>query len=448
MSPPWPSPAAVSLLVGLAFGTAPAWMSAALSSFDALRDGGRTSTGGRQWLRRGLVVGQVALAAVLLTAAGVMGASLLKLQRVDVGFAADGVVTQQLVLPQSRYDRAAQTRFYDALTTRLMDDPRVSAAAVVFPSPFVSSQASATIRLDRPAPGDAPDREYTVRLGSITPQFFAAMGIPLIAGRVFTTTDLPETATSAIVNRAFADRLLGGGDVLGRRLQLGDDADDWYVVVGVAGDARSAKVDAAAEPIVYLPHTHLTLPFMRLLVRGTGADAATTEALLAAVRAEDAQLALDPPETLRALVSGSTAEPRFRSWLVAAFAATALGLAVLGLYSLVSYTVSGRTREIATRLALGATPSAMRTSVLREGLALTGAGLAVGLVLAAALGRLVEGLLYETAPLDPDGDRAPRHADGPGLGRGMLSTGPTRDAGRTRRGPPRRMSALSRLPSR
>ena len=149
-------------------------------------------------------------------------------------------------------------------------------------------------------------------------------------------------------------------------------------MVGVAGDARSAKVDAAAEPIVYLPHTHLTLPFMRLLVRGTGADAATTEALLAAVRAEDAQLALDPPETLRALVSGSTAEPRFRSWLVAAFAATALGLAVLGLYSLVSYTVSGRTREIATRLALGATPAAMRAGGLREGLALTGAGLAAG----------------------------------------------------------------------
>jgi putative ABC transport system permease protein len=393
--------AAVSLVVGLAFGTAPAWMSAALSSFDALRDGGRTSTGGRHWVRRGLVVGQVALAAVLLTAAGVIGASLLKLQRVDVGFAADGVVTQQLVLPQSRYDRAAQTRFYDAVTTRLAQDPRVSAAAVVFPSPFVSSQASATIRLDRPAPGDAPDREYTVRLGSITPQFFAAMGIPLLAGRTFTTGDLPEEATSAIVSRAFAERLLGGGDVLGRRLQLGDEADDWYLVVGVAGDARSAKVDTAAEPIVYLPHTHLTLPFMRLLVRGTGTDAATTEALLTAVRAEDAQLALDPPETLRALVSGSTAEPRFRSGLVAAFAATALGLAVLGLYSLVSYTVSGRTREIATRMALGATPAAMRAGVMREGLALTAAGLAVGLLTAAALGRLLDGLLYDTAPIDP-----------------------------------------------
>lgn len=393
--------AAVSLVVGLAFGTAPAWMSAALASFDALRDGGRTSSAGRQWLRRGLVVGQVAVAAVLLVAAGVMGASLLKLQRVDVGFAADGVVTQQLVLPQSRYDRAAQTRFYDALTTRLMADPRVSAAAVVFPSPFVSSQASATIQLDRPAPGDAPDKEYTVRLGSITPQFFAAMGVPLLAGRTFTPTDLPETATSVIVSRAFAERLFGGGDVIGRRLRLGDDADDWYTVVGVAGDARSAKVDTAAEPIAYLPYTHLTLPFMRLLVRGPGGDAVTTEALLAAVRAEDPQLALDPPETLRALVTGSTAEPRFRSRLVGAFAVTALGLAVLGLYSLVSYTVTGRTREIATRLALGATPAAMRASVLREGLALTGAGLAAGLGIAAALGRLLERLLYETSPIDP-----------------------------------------------
>ena len=144
------------------------------------------------------------------------------------------------------------------------------------------------------------------------------------------------------------------------------------------------------------------------------------------------ELALDPPETLRALVSGSTAEPRFRSWLVAAFAATALGLAVLGLYSLVSYTVAGRTREIATRLALGATPAAMRAGVMREGLALTGAGLAVGLGTAAALGRLVEGLLYETAPLDPAVTAAPRHADGAGRGRGMLSAGPARDARRTR----------------
>ena len=103
---------------------------------------------------------------------------------------------------------------------------------MVFPSPFVSSQASATIRLDRPVPGDAPDREYTVRLGSITPQFFAAMGIPLLAGRTFVATDLPEEAKSAIVSRSFADRLFGGGDVIGRRLQLGDDADDWYTVVG------------------------------------------------------------------------------------------------------------------------------------------------------------------------------------------------------------------------
>jgi hypothetical protein len=227
------------------------------------------------------------------------------------------------------------------------------------------------------------------------------MGIPLVAGRTFTPSDLPETATSVIVSRAFAERLFGGGDVIGRRLQLGDEADDWYSVVGVAGDARSAKVDTAAEPIAYLPYTHLTLPFMRLLVRGSGTDAVTTEALLAAVRAEDPQLALDPPETLRSLVAGSTAEPRFRSWLVGAFAVTALGLAVLGLYSLVSYTVTGRTREIATRLALGATPAAMRAGVLREGLALTAAGLTLGLGAAAALGRLLEGLLYETSPIDP-----------------------------------------------
>lgn len=393
--------AATAVLVGLAFGTAPAWMSGALATFDALRDGGRTSTGGRHWLRRGLVVGQVALAAMLLAAAGALVVSLLKLQRVDVGFRADGVVTQQLVLPQSRYDRAAQIRFYEAVTDRLHADPRVAAAGVVFPSPFVSSQASATIRLDRPAPGDPADREYTVRLGSITPRFFDAMGIALLAGRRFDTSDLPETSRRVIVNRAFADRLLGGGDVIDRHLRLGDGDDERYTVVGVVADARAARVDAAAEPIAYMPHTHFTLPFMRLIVRGTGAETSTREALSAALRAEAPDLAFDPPETLAALVAGSTAEPRFRSHLVAAFAATAVALAVLGLYSLVSFTVSGRTREIATRLALGATPAAMRAGVIREGLALTGVGLALGLAVAAALGRLIEGLLFETAPLDP-----------------------------------------------
>ena len=393
--------ALVSTVVGLAFGTAPAWMSATLASVEALRDGGRTATGGRQWLRRGLVVGQVALAALLLVAAGVMATSLFKLQRVDVGFRAEGAVTQQIVLPQSRYDRAAQVRFYQGLTDRLNADPRVAAAGVVFPSPFVSSQASGTIRLDRPAPGDDPGREYTVRMGSITPRFFEAMGIALVAGRTFVDTDLPETTRNIIVNRTFADRLLGGGDVIDRVLIFGDADDERYRVVGVVADARAARLDSAAEPIAYMPYTHLTLPFMRLVVRGAVGESATREAILAAVRAEDPELALDPPATLASLVSGSAAEPRFRSRLVAGFALTALGLAVLGLYSLVSFTVAGRTREIATRLALGATPAAMRTAVLREGLALTGAGLAAGLVLAAAFGRLVEGLLYETAPLDP-----------------------------------------------
>lgn len=393
--------AATSIVVGVAFGTAPAWMSRTLASPDVLRDGGRTSTGGRQWVRHGLVVGQVALAALLLVAAGVMATSLVKLQRVEVGFRAAGVVTQPLVLPQSRFDRAAQVRFYEALTERLSADPRVTSAAVVFPSPFGGSQTSAGIRLDRPAPSSTAETEHTVRLSSITPEFFDAMGITLLSGRRFDRSDFPEASRRAIVNRTFADRLLGGGDVIGRSLQLGDDAGERYAIVGVVADARADRLDRAAEPMAYLPHSHLTLPFMRLVVRGTGDEAATRDAMATALRAEAPDLALEPPQTLAALISNSTAEPRFRSRLVAAFAATALGLAILGLYGLISYAVSGRTREIATRLALGATPAAMRGGVIREGLILTAAGLVAGLSIAAALGRLIEGLLYETAPIDP-----------------------------------------------
>jgi putative ABC transport system permease protein len=227
------------------------------------------------------------------------------------------------------------------------------------------------------------------------------MGIRFLAGRDFEPRDQREEAKSIIVNQALAEGLLGGGYVLERRVQFGDGDDDWYTVVGLVADARAAKLDAAAEPIAYLPYTHLTLPFMRLLARGSGPESATRDALLEALRAEAPDLVQDPPETLTTIVAGATAEPRFRSGMVGAFAAAALGLAVLGLYGLSTYTVSGRTREIATRLALGATPHSMRAGVIREGLTLTGVGLAAGIGIATALGRLIDSLLYETATADP-----------------------------------------------
>ncbi|MEZ5293948.1 MAG: ABC transporter permease [Vicinamibacterales bacterium] len=392
---------AVSALVGLAFGAVPAWWSTRQDAASALHDGGRTSTGGRQRGRRALVVAQVALAVVLLAGAGVMVKSLVSLQRRDIGFAPEGVVTQQIVLPQARFDNAAQVRFFRQVTERLRQDPRVSAATVVFPTPLVNNQANASVRLDRPRPGDPSDREYRVRLASIGRQYFATLGIAFVAGRDFEARDLAEDAHALIVNRTLAEHLLGGGDVLDRRIGFGEDASDAYRVIGVVADAAAASLDADPDPTVYLPFTQLTLPFMRLMARGRGPDAGIRDAIVTAVRTEAPDLALDPAEPLTDVVRAAADEPRFRARLSAVFAAVALALASLGLYGLLTVSVAARTREFATRLALGATPAAMRAGVLREGLVLTGLGLATGVAVVVALGRLVNRLLFHTTTADP-----------------------------------------------
>lgn len=391
----------VSALVGLGFGAAPAWWSRQVAASEALRTGGRTTAAGPRHGRRALVAIQVAVAVTLAAGAGVMVKSLLALQRQDVGFTADGVITQQIALPQSQYDSAAQVRFFRAVTERLREDPRVAAATVVFPTPLVNNTAGATIRVDRPAPGTRDVQRHRVRLASVAPQYFSVLKTPFLAGRDFDTADLEPSARAVVVNRALADQLLGGGDVLGRRLTFGDDMSDAYEVVGVVADAVAVTLESDPEPVLYLPFSQFTLPFMRVMVRGHLSEAATRDALLTAVRRDAPRLALDPPEPLTAIVREAAEAPRFRARLAGAFAVAAVLLSALGLYGLMSLSVAGRSREMATRIALGASPHAMRRAVLGEGLGLTAAGLVAGLLSTIALGRVVDALLFRTSTTDP-----------------------------------------------
>lgn len=390
----------LSMLVGVVVGTSPAWWTSALSPADALHTGGRGATApGRA--RRWLVAAQVAVAAVLVTGGGLMVRSLVRLQQVDVGFTAEGVVTQPVVLPSSRFDEGAQVAFFEGVLRRLHADPRVSHASVVFPTPLVNNQASVTLRLDRPRAGDSADREYVVRLASIGADYFGVLRTPFLQGRDYVDTDFAPRARALIVNHALAERLLGGGDVLDRRLRLGETADDDYRIVGVVADASAVALEEAPEPTIYLPFSQLTLPFMRLLARGPGSEAGVRAALRAAVQGETADLVLDPTETLSAIMARASAEPRFRARLAAGFAVLALALAAFGVYALLSYSVAGRTRDFATRLALGADPAAVRRDVLVEGLSLAAVGLTAGTLIVIALSRLVDTLLYRTSPTDP-----------------------------------------------
>ena len=351
--------------------------------------------------RRWLVAAQIAIAAVLLTGGGLMVQSLVRLQQVEVGFIAEGVVTQPVVLPSSRFDEAAQIAFFQGVLRRLHEDPRVSHASVVFPTPLVNNQASVTLRLDRPPAGAPVDREYVVRLASIGADYFGVLRTPFVQGRDYAATDFAPTARALVVNQALADRLLGGGDVLDRRLRLGETADDDYRIVGVVANTSAVALDEAPAPTIYMPFSQLTLPFMRLMVRGPGTEAVLQSALRAAVHAEAADLSLDPAESLTSIVARASAEPRFRARLATGFAVLALALAAFGIYALLSYSVAGRTRDFATRLALGADPAMVRRGVLIEGLSLAAVGLAAGLLTVFALGRLVGTLLYQTSPTDP-----------------------------------------------
>lgn len=390
----------ISMVVGVVVGTSPAWWTSSLDPADALHAGGRGATapgGARRWL----VTAQIAVAAVLLTGGGLMVQSLVRLQQVEVGFVAEGVTTQPVVLPASRFDEAAQMAFFQGVLRRLHDDPRVSHASVVFPTPLVNNQASVTLRLDRPRAGEPADREYVVRLASIGSDYFGVLRTPFVQGRDYAAADFAPAARALVVNQALAERLLGGGDVLDRRLRLGDTAADDYRIVGVVANASAVALDEAPEPTIYMPFSQLTLPFMRLLVRGPGPEAGRQAALRGAVHAEAADLSLDPAESLTSIVARASAEPRFRARLATGFAILALALAALGIYALLSYSVAGRTRDFATRLALGADPGLVRRAVLVEGLSLAAVGLAMGLLTVIALGRLVGALLFQTSPTDP-----------------------------------------------
>jgi putative ABC transport system permease protein len=392
---------AVALLSALIFGIVPALQASRTDASGALHDGDRGSSAGRRHARtRLLVVAEVALTLVLLVTAGLLVNSFVRLQRVDPGFAVDQVTLVSAVLRTAKYpDGRRQVAFYEAVLANLDGRSDVPSAAMVFPSPLNRSQASSTfivegrdtLRTDKPFASFA----------SISPNYFQTIGIPLIAGRTFTPRDRPPLPPVVIVNSSLARRYWPNEDALGKRMRLGDDDEPWMTVVGVVGDSRSLGLDQAPAPMFYVPLPQLPLPFMSIVVRSAGGTAAVASAVRSAQRAVDPDLPLGTVRPLRDVVNAAVAEPRFRTTLVGAFAVMALVLAAVGLYGLISYGVSLRTREIGIRVALGAQPRQVLLPVIREGLMLTLAGITLGALGSLAATRLLAGLLFEVDSTDP-----------------------------------------------
>jgi putative ABC transport system permease protein len=385
---------AATLAVGVLFGLAPS-LSASKPELNAdLKDGGRTGTA-RTGARNVMVVAQIALALVLLIGAGLMLTSFARLRAVDPGFRTTELVTVELMVPLARYDEPAQIRFYSSVLERLRANPITAQSALMFPFPFGGGNAQAGLQVvgQTPRPRDA---RVTVELNSISPGYLQTSGVRLLAGRDFTEADGPGAPLVALISESVITEF-GGKNPIGEQIDLGSGA----TVVGIVSDARRRSLDQPPQPAVYLPYTRFMLPYFGAMIRTDRGAAAITPVVKAVVAQLDPDLPIGEVNTIEQIIENSTGEPRFRSFLVAGFAALALLLAAVGVYGLISFMVTQRVPEIGVRLALGASPGQVFRQVIGQGLRLAVAGVVIGLVAAAAATRLLQGLLFNTSATEP-----------------------------------------------
>jgi predicted permease len=389
--------------VGVLFGIVPALQGARAQVTDALKDGGRSGTS-RTGLQKALVVGQVTLALVLLIGAGLMLTSLSRLRSVNVGFNSTNLVAVGVPLPQAKYDAAAQTRFYTELAERLHSNPVTARSAIVFPAPFSGGSAGAEYRVEGADDLSRAERPVA-QLSIVTPGYFATMGIALLRGRDVALSDTRGRPGVVVINRMMAEREWPGQDPVGRRISFGaeatSDPNQWMTVVGVVADSKRSDLEHTQEASIYVPHGQFTLPMLSVVVRSNGDEGAIATAVRDAVRSLDAELPIGEVDLVDQLLERATGQPRFRAFLIGAFALAALVLAAVGLYGLISYTVAQRVPEIGVRLALGATPRQVGSLIVRQGLGLAIAGVLLGIVCALGATRLIAGLLFSVSATDP-----------------------------------------------
>ncbi|HEU4628254.1 MAG TPA: ABC transporter permease [Gemmatimonadaceae bacterium] len=403
---------AASLLTGLLFGVGPALRAARPGNGLALtlRAGGRGAAGeGRRGVRRALVVSEIAIAVVLLLAAGLLTKSFLRLLAVNPGFVVERVLTVPLTLPAEPYAEPARAvAFYRELTDRARVLPGVQAVGAVAGVPLVAERGDLGLEIEgRPvAPGDQkPRADWQV----VTPGYFRAIGMRLLRGRGIEATDGPDAPGVVVINETMAHRYWPDGDAIGRRFKLGGGAaPGWVTVVGVVGDVHQAGLGAPVEAEMYLAHAQFrfwgsgaVLRAMTLVARSDGEPTALAGPLRRTIAAMDPTLPVGTFRTMEELRGESVSRPRLLMLLIVTFALVALVIALAGIYGVIAYGVAQRRREFGVRAALGAQPVSIARLVLGEGLRLTVVGIALGLAGGLALARLLGGLLFQVRPADP-----------------------------------------------
>jgi putative ABC transport system permease protein len=395
----------VALGTGFIFGLMPAVHASRSDVATALREGGRSGSSGPRAnrLRSSLVVGELALALVLLVGAGLLIKSFYRLQHVDPGFEPSGLLTFDLSLPETKYVTTdAQRQFADELLERLQHLPRAQSAALIFGVPFGGMNRSGTFKIGGrpvPAPGQEPQSEFY----STSPSYFATMGIPILRGRAFTEQDRGRRPGAFLIDQSAAQRFFPNEDPIGRQITLDADVDGVPLsgeVVGIAGGIRRDDLSRDPEPQIYVPLAADPSPRLTVVIRSQGDPSLLTKPAEAEVRALDADLPVYGVETMTDRLSQSMGRPRLYTVLLAIFAGVALSLAAVGIYGVMSYAVSQRAHELGIRIALGAARRDVWQLVVGQGMLLTSLGLGIGVLLAALATRVVRNLLFGVAPTD------------------------------------------------
>ncbi len=395
----------VSFAAGMIFGIIPALTASRTDLVSTLKEGGRSNVAGRDWLRSSLIVGQVAVGLVLTAGAGLLITSFVNLLRMDAGFNSDHLTTLRFETPDARYQGDARAQFYRDYFEKVRALPGVQSAGGVMVLPMTYNGITISFEdPEHPAPeGQRPSAD----LSPITPDYFRTMQIPMLKGRDFSERDNTRSPQVMVVNQAFAQKFFPGEEVLGKKLKPGagngtPDGPPWREIVGVVGDIRLEATQREMNPAMFLPAAQLpNWCCLYTVVRTLLDPASLATSVQQIVSAMDKDIPVTEVRTMRELMSTELSQPRFATLLLSTFAGLALVLTVVGLYGVMTYSVTRRTREIGVRMALGAERGAVLTMVLRDAAILLSAGIGLGIVAALISASVLQDMLYGTGSRNP-----------------------------------------------